>query len=39
MVLLRWLAESKNSVMVVEALPKLELVDLAEINSMAGIGI
>jgi hypothetical protein len=37
--LLKWLAENKNSVKVVEALPKLALADLAEINSLAGIGM
>ncbi len=37
--LLKWLAGQKNSVKVVEALPKLELTDLAGINSLAGIGM
>lgn len=37
--LLKWLAGNKNSLKVIDALPKLELADLAEINSMAGIGM
>jgi hypothetical protein len=37
--LLKWLANQKNSVKVIEALPKLALADLAEINSLAGIGM
>lgn len=37
--LLKWLAGQENSVKVIESLPKLEVADLAEINSLAGIGM
>ena len=37
--LLKWLADHDNSLKVLEVLPKLDLVDLTTINSLAGIGM
>jgi hypothetical protein len=37
--ILTWLADRKNSLAVLDALPKLGLADLTEINSLAGIGM